>query len=114
MTERQKSDFPRGMKCSDCGWCGSTYRASCPTCRGRNLVEAESSGRGKIVDVVPVLYPPENLKDLGPYVSVLVQFDEGFRMFGMSLVEPEELTIGTSVVVSSFDKDTMRLFFDKA
>ncbi|MGO8880226.1 MAG: Zn-ribbon domain-containing OB-fold protein [Desulfomonilaceae bacterium] len=109
MAETDKKDLPKYLRCNDCGWSGSTFRMGCPNCWASHLVELESSGIGKIVDLVPVFYPPENLKDLGPYVSVLVEFDEGFQMLGISLVKPEDLSIGSSVVVSSFDKGTMRL-----
>ena len=109
MAEMEKKDLPKYISCNDCGWRGSTFRVSCPNCGTTDLLELESSGIGKIVDFVPVFYPPENLKDLGQYVSVLVEFDEGFKMLGISLLKPEELSIGSSVVVSSFDKHTMRL-----
>lgn len=109
MAEMDKGDLPRYFSCHDCGWHGSTFRVSCPSCGVSHLLALESSGTGKIVDFVPVFYPPENLKDLGQYVSVLVEFDEGFQMFGIGLNKLEDLAIGRSVVVSSFDKDTMRL-----
>ncbi len=109
MAEIQTENLPKYISCSNCGWRGSTFRATCPKCGDSDLVEAECLGVGKIIDFVPVLYPPENLKDLGQYVSVLVEFDEGFRMFGISLADPGDLCIGKSVVVNSFDKETMRL-----
>ena len=112
MTE--KSDLPKYMSCKRCAWHGSAFRASCPECGETDLVQAESSGMGKIVDFVPMFFPPENLKDLGQYVSVLVQFNEGFEMFAITFAKPEDLAIGAPVVVSGFDKETMRLFVDKA
>lgn len=114
MPGMEKTHFPSYMICSACQWCGSSYKASCPVCGSVDLQQKETAGRGKIVDFVPVLYPPDNLKDLGQYVSVLVEFEEGFRMFGISLGKPEEFSIGDSVVISSFDKDSKRLLIDKA
>ena len=35
----------------------------------------EGVTRGEVVDFVPIAYPPENLKQLGEYVSVLVKLD---------------------------------------
>ena len=110
----ERSDLPTYMSCKKCAWHGSAFRASCPACGETDLAEAKSSGMGTIVDFVPMFYPPENLKDLGQYVSVLVQFNEGFEMFAISFSKPEDLAIGSPVVVSRFDKETMRLFVDKA
>lgn len=114
MTEMERKHFPSYVSCNACEWSSSAFRVSCPVCGSVDLQERETSGHGKIVDFVPVLYPPDDLKDLGQYVSVFVEFDEGFRMFGISLVNPEELSIGDSVVVSSFDAASHRLLLDKA
>jgi uncharacterized OB-fold protein len=114
MPGTENTHFPSYMSCNACQWSGSSFKASCPVCGSFDLQQKESLGHGKIVDLVPVLYPPDNLKDLGQYVSVLVEFDEGFRMFGITLMKPEELSIGDSVVISSFDEDSKRLFVDKA
>lgn len=114
MAAAETKRLPSGFRCNDCKWCGSSFRATCPGCGGAQLVKEESLGAGKVVDFVPVLYPPDNLKDLAQYVSVLVQFNEGFRMFGISLGNPADFYIGCPVVVSSFDDNTKRLFFDRA
>jgi uncharacterized OB-fold protein len=106
--------MPHGFRCTDCNWCGSSLRVICPGCGGTDLAKKESSGEGKAIDFVPVLYPPDNLKDLGQYVSVLVEFKEGFKKFGISLGKPEDFFIGCSVVVSAFDEETKRLFVDRA
>jgi len=100
-------------KCNKCSWSSSFFKASCPACGGSDLSQARSSGTGNIVDFVPVFYPPENLKDLGQYTSVLVRFREGFKMFAIFLTNAEELAIGDSVAVSSFDEEKMRLFVKK-
>ena len=109
-----KSDCPKYIGCNQCAWRGAAFRASCPACGSTDLVQAECSGQGNIVDFVPMFYPPENLKDLGQYVSVLVRFKEGFEMFGITFAKAEDLAIGDAVTVSKFDKDSMRLFVDKA
>ena len=61
---------------------------------------ADSGGAvaGEVMDFVPVLYPPENLKDLGQYVSLFVKLDDGGRMFGVFEGDPAAVGIGTRVV----------------
>jgi uncharacterized OB-fold protein len=114
MVAAEIKKLPYGFRCNSCKWCGSGFRVICPGCGGTNLVKVEISRVGKVVDFVPVLYPPDNLRDLGQYVSVLVQFNEGFKKFGISLGKPEDLFIGCSVVVSAFDEETKRLFVERA
>jgi uncharacterized OB-fold protein len=105
--------LPSGYRCNGCKWCGSSFRAACPNCGGTDLVEEKSLGAGKVLDFVPVLYPPDNLKELGQYVSLLVQFNEGFKMFGIYLGKSADFYIGCPVVVSSFDETTKRLIFER-
>jgi uncharacterized OB-fold protein len=109
----EKSDIPY-ITCKKCGWSSAAFRASCPSCGSADLTQAQSSGAGQIVDFVPLFYPPENLKDLGQYVSVLVRFKEGFEMFAITLEKPEDLAIGAPVAVSNYDRESMRLFVGKA
>jgi uncharacterized OB-fold protein len=112
MSETEVKQLPKYMSCTKCDWRGSTYRAGCPNCGAAGLIELETSGVGTIVDFVPVYYPPQSLKHLRQYVSVLVRFNEGFQMLGISLANPEDLCIGCSVVASNYDKETNRLFID--
>jgi uncharacterized OB-fold protein len=71
----------------------------------------EGGDKGNIIDFVPVLYPPENLMDLGQYVCALVRLDNGCRMFGIMLEKPENIKEGSRVVLSDFRKDDGGLFF---
>ena len=76
------------------------------------MVELEGGNKGEVLEFVPVLFPPENLKGLRQYVSVLVKLDNGCRAFGIFLGDPEKIKVGASVVVSKADKDSNALFFD--
>ncbi|MCF8079157.1 MAG: hypothetical protein K9K88_07740 [Desulfobacterales bacterium] len=62
------------------------------------------------MDLVPVLFPPKNLKNIGAYTSVLVRFEEGFKRFGIFAGAPEKLSIGDPVRIESFNGDTQELF----
>ena len=67
-----------------------------------------------MVDFVPVLFPPENLKGLGRYVSVLVKLDTGCQAFGVFRGDPERLRVGTRMVVAHVDAEPDVPFFDVA
>ena len=69
---------------------------------------------GHVVDFVPVLFPPENLKGLGRYVSVLVKLDTGCQAFGVFRGDPERLRVGTRMVVAHVDAEPDVPFFDVA
>ena len=75
------------------------------------MVVLESVEKGEVVDFVPVAYPPENLKHLDSYVSVLVKLDNGCQIFGIVLENPDQVKIGISVRVSNFNHQTKELFF---
>jgi uncharacterized OB-fold protein len=114
MAESKKRKLPQCFGCNNCGYRSSSYKAICPACGGTEMEVLEAAGRGKIEDFVSVLYPPENLKDLGQYVSVLVKLDNGCRIFGIILEDSDNIAIGTSVVVSSFNVGNKELFFKLA
>ena len=71
----------------------------------------EGVRNGEVLDFVPIAYPPENLKQLGEYVSVLVKLDNGCRIFGIVLEDQNSIKIGTPVAISSFNQETKELFF---
>lgn len=114
MLEENKVKLPQCFKCSRCDWCGSTFKASCPSCGAEGIVEFEGSKGGEIIDFVPVLFPPENLKSIGQYVSAFVQLDNGCRIFGIMLEAPQNLRIGSRIEISSYESDSKQLFFKSA
>lgn len=74
----------------------------------------EEAKRGNVIESIPVFFPPENLKDLGPYVSVLVRLENGCRMFGIVLGDAGKVGPGTPVAVARFNRETAELYFDVA
>jgi len=109
MGERQ---VPGCFGCNTCGYQSTMFKAVCPACGAAEMVELEGGNKGEVLEFVPVLFPPENLKGLRQYVSVLVKLDNGCRAFGIFLGDPEKIKVGASVVVSKVDKDSNALFFD--
>ncbi len=108
------TDLPKGYGCNLCGYRSSTFKAVCPQCGNKEIVVLEGAKGGKVIEFVPVYFPPENLKNIGQYVSVLVQLDNGVKMFGIILDDPQKIRVGTPVVVSSFNKETKELYFNIA
>lgn len=111
MLEENKLSLPQCFRCTSCDWSGSTFKASCPSCGSGKIVQFEGSKGGKIVDFVAVLFPPENLKSIGKYVSAFVQLDNGCRIFGILLEDPQNLSIGGRVEIARYESDSKKLFF---
>lgn len=102
------------FRCRTCAYTSAVVKAVCPTCGNTGTMAPESAIGGHVVDFVPVLYPPENLKGLGRYVSVLVRLDTGCQAFGVFRGDPERLQVGTPMVVSHVDAEPKVPFFDVA
>jgi uncharacterized OB-fold protein len=112
MGDEKEKAFPSCFKCENCDWHGASFRAICPVCNGLKIVEAGITQRGEIVDFVSVLFPPDSLKDVGPYVSALVSLENGCKIFGIISGSSENLSIGSHVSIRDFDPESRRLYFD--
>jgi uncharacterized OB-fold protein len=99
------------QRCSDCGRPRYPAIPSCFECHSLNWTASESNRRGSIYSYVVVHHPPTPGFEL-PYVVILVELDEGIRIpIASSTIRPEELAIGTHVVVG-FTKDEDFLYPD--
>jgi uncharacterized OB-fold protein len=112
MVESEKLQLPHCFSCDRCGFRSGTFRAVCPKCGREGIALKEGVQNGAVVDFVPIAYPPENLKHLGEYVSVLVKLDNGCQIFGIVLENQKSIKIGTPVAISSFNQETKELFFE--
>jgi uncharacterized OB-fold protein len=112
MNDEKERQFPHCFRCEDCDWHGASFRATCPVCHSLKIVEASIAHKGEIVDFVSVLFPPDSLKDVGPYVSALVSLDNGCKIFGIISGKPEHLSIGSHVSIRKFDPESRRLYFE--
>ena len=104
-------ELPLCFVCNHCGYRSGILKVVCPRCGREGMIAQEGVEKGEIVDLVPVGYPPENLKHLGSYVSVLVKLDNGCQIFGIVLDQPSHIKIGSPVTISSFNPLTKELFF---
>ena len=111
MAEQDKLELPQYFSCNHCGFLSGTFKAVCPKCGREGMALKEGAIKGEVIDFVPIAYPPENLKQLGEYVSVLVKLDSGCQVFGIVLENKNRVKMGTPVAISSFNRETKELFF---
>ena len=111
MGNSEKLHVPPCFSCTHCGFRSGTFKAVCPKCGKEGMVAEEGVQQGAVVDFVPIAYPPDNLKHLGEYVSVLVKLDNECRIFGIVLENQKSVQIGTPVAISSYNQETKEVFF---
>ena len=102
------------IECHRCEQCGNTTLAEkkvCPKCGGTEIATTQSDGKGRIVDSTLVYYPPDEYKDLAPYTSVLVQLDNGCRLFAMIKGEHRDIEPGSPVTLVDQDEYKGGMFF---
>jgi uncharacterized OB-fold protein len=102
------------IECYRCKQCGNTTLAEkkvCPKCGGTEIAITQSDGKGRIVDSTLVYFPPDEYKDLAPYTSVLVQLDNGCRLFAMIKGEHRDIEPGRPVTLVDQDEYKGGMFF---
>lgn len=107
-----RQQLPSCCRCEKCGFTTVGSNPLCPRCGHGRMTRIETTPEGKILDFVPVIYPPENLKELGNYTSVLVKLENGCNVFGIMLEDSGRLEAGQGVIVSKYDPDRRELFFE--
>ncbi len=63
------------------------------------------------MDSTLVYYPPDEYKDLAPYTSVLVQLDNGCRLFAIIKGEHRDIDPGSPVTLVDKDEGRGAMFF---
>ena len=88
MSERARmADWTTGAQTlvfQRCNACGSTWyfrRNFCPHCGASDVSDSEASGKGSVHALTLVTRAPtEELRAFAPYLILLVDADEGFRL----------------------------------
>ena len=111
MTGDRRS-LPSCGRCEACGFTTAGSHPLCTRCGRGKMTRIETTPGGRILDFVPVTYPPENLKALGSYNSVLVKLENGCNVFGIMLKESGAPEAGQGVIVSKYDPERQELFFE--
>jgi len=112
MSESEQT-LPACYGCEKCGYRTARYKPLCRRCGHSRIIGITPSSAGSILDFIPTYYPPENLKNLGPYISVLVKLDNDCNMFGIMLEDAKMVEAGQNVVVDKFDRKNGLLVFKR-
>jgi uncharacterized protein len=71
-------------------------RSFCPSCGGVQIAKRQASGRGIVhATTLVARAPSQDLRSIAPYLIVLIDAEEGFRMMGHG---DKSLRIGDAVV----------------
>ena len=111
MTQAKKTIHIECFRCNGCGNSTFSTKKLCPKCQSSDIEIAQSQGKGVVVDFANVYYPPNNYKGMAPYTSVLVQLDNGCKLFGVIEGEVKDLPPGSPVTFIRHDENTGGLFF---
>ena len=94
-------------RCTPCGDLFFYPRTLCPACGSRDITWVEVSGRGRIhAFTVQHVTPVAELRDTLPFVTVLVELDEGPRMMSFLVdagTDPSSIRCDTAVEVDFLD-----------
>lgn len=102
------------IECYKCKSCGNTIlpvKSVCARCGGTEITLIEAEGKGKVIDFTIITFPPDNYKDLVPYTSVLVQLNNGCRVFGIIKGECKDIPSGSPVTMVEHDEARGAFFF---
>ena len=103
------------IDCFACDACGNTtvaQKAVCSQCGASKITAVKVAGRGKLIDFTIISFAPENYKDLAPYTSVLVQLENGCRLFGIMKGEHLDLPPDAPVKMVGRDEGRGAIFFE--
>jgi len=86
-----------GSKCHTCQEVFFPPKSFCPECRRKGKIEDHQlSGRGKIITYTVIRVPPEGFES--PYAVAVIELEEGTRISGQIVGNPDEAGIGKRVI----------------
>ncbi|RJS68299.1 Zn-ribbon domain-containing OB-fold protein [ANME-2 cluster archaeon] len=87
-----------GTRCNTCGKYYFPPRTMCPNCRRDGSIEEyRFKGHGEVVTYTIIHTASEGFNILTPYSLAIIQLDEGPRMTGQVVCDPDEIMIGMRV-----------------
>lgn len=96
--------------CGDCHQYIYYPRIVCPNCMSSNISWHESSGRGKVYSYTIVRFGPPGFNEDVPFISALVELEEGVRMItNIVNCDVEDVTCDMPVEVTFEQWDTVKL-----
>ena len=83
-----------GLKCKDCGTITVPPKMVCEKCTSTNMDVIELKGGGKIQTFTTVYVPAGGREAEAPYITVIVELDEGPWIMGnLDGVDPEKASM---------------------
>jgi uncharacterized OB-fold protein len=95
----QKSRYTlTGTKCHTCNTPYFPPKDFCPSCRRKGEVKPfRFSGFGRILSHTVIRIPPEGFERFTPYAVAIIELDEGTRISGQVIGDPEQVKIDARV-----------------
>ena len=87
-----------GTHCANCGEYYFPPREICPNCRRDTVMEDyKFEGTGTVVTYTVIHNATEDFRRQTPYTLAIIQLDEGPRLTGQVVADPDDVKIGTKV-----------------
>lgn len=87
-----------GTHCANCGEYYFPPREICPNCRRDTVMEDyKFEGTGTVVTYTVIHNATEDFRRQTPYTLAIIQLDEGPRLTGQVVADPDDVKIGTRV-----------------
>jgi len=87
-----------GTQCANCGEYYFPPREICPNCRRDTVMEDyKFEGTGTVVTYTEIHNATEDFKRQTPYTLAIIQLDEGPRLTGQVVADPDDVEIGMKV-----------------
>jgi uncharacterized OB-fold protein len=91
----------RYRRCVRCAQVNFYPRGHCTRCGSREQTDESSAGNGSVYSYTIVrLHPEPFFAARVPYISALIELDEGFFLLSELLAQPDEVAIGSRVKVT--------------
>lgn len=87
-----------GTRCKTCRTAYFPPKDFCPGCRRKGKIEPMGfSGLGRILSYTVIRIPPEGFDLYTPYAVAIIELDEGSRISGQIIGNPDDVKIGQRV-----------------
>ena len=87
-----------GTQCTRCGRYFFPPRTFCPDCRrAGKIADYKFAGNGTVITYTIIRTASEQFEQMTPYALAIIQLDEGPRLTGQVIGNPEEVRIGMKV-----------------
>jgi uncharacterized protein len=87
-----------GTQCTTCGRYFFPPRTFCPDCRrAGKIADYKFAGNGTVITFTIIRTASEQFEQMTPYALAIIQLDEGPRLTGQVIGNPDDVQIGMKV-----------------